>query len=153
MCFLHVKSESCTLSGRFGLDVSDYDPPRLTSKTWRQLIHKVWEVDPLVCARCGAEMKVSALIDDPAVIRRSHTLNIQSFTQYSLPSAPCPMLSGLCSLPHAPCLLPYISPFRIPHSAFNSHCPIPSAQSLIPSTQYPLFIPVTVSPLVAEKPS
>ena len=117
------------------LDVSDYDPPRLTSKTWRQLIHKVWEVDPLVCARCGAEMKVSALIDDPAVIRRSHTLNIQSFTQYSLPSAPCPMLSGLCSLPHAPCLLPYISPFRIPHSAFNSHCPIPSTQYQYRSAQ------------------
>jgi len=52
------------------LNVSDYDPPRLTSKTWRQLIHKVWEVDPLVCPRCGAEMKIIALIDDPAVIRR-----------------------------------------------------------------------------------
>ena len=78
------------------LDVSDYDPPRLTSKTWRQLIYKVWEVDPLVCTRCGAEMKVIVLIDDPAVIRRSHTLNIQSFTQYSLPSAPCPMLHALC---------------------------------------------------------
>jgi hypothetical protein len=52
------------------LNVSDYDPPRLTSKTWRQLIHKVWEVDPLVCPRCGAEMKIIVLIDDPAVIRR-----------------------------------------------------------------------------------
>ena len=30
------------------LDVCEYEPPRLTSKTWRQLIHKVWEVDPLV---------------------------------------------------------------------------------------------------------
>ena len=52
------------------LDVSDYHPPRLISKTWRQLIHKVWEVDPLVCPRCGAEMKIIALINDPAVIRR-----------------------------------------------------------------------------------
>ena len=52
------------------LDVSDYDPPRLTSKTWRQLIHQVWEVDPLVCVRCGAEMTIIALINDPAVIRR-----------------------------------------------------------------------------------
>jgi hypothetical protein len=52
------------------LDVSDYDPPRHASKTWRQLIHKVWEVDPLVCSRCGAEMKIIALIEDPAVIRR-----------------------------------------------------------------------------------
>ena len=29
------------------LDVSDYDP--LPSKTWRKLIKKVWEVDPLTC--------------------------------------------------------------------------------------------------------
>ena len=50
------------------LDVSDYDPPRLTSKTWRQLIHKVWEVDPLVCVRCGSEMKIIALIE----IGRAH---------------------------------------------------------------------------------
>jgi hypothetical protein len=34
-----------------------------------QLIHKVWEVDPHI-SRCGAEMKIIALIDDPAVIRR-----------------------------------------------------------------------------------
>jgi len=33
------------------LNVSEYDPPRLTSKTWRQLIHKVWDVDPLVRPR------------------------------------------------------------------------------------------------------
>jgi len=30
------------------LNVCEHEPPRLTSKTWRQLIHKVWEVDPLV---------------------------------------------------------------------------------------------------------
>jgi hypothetical protein len=43
---------------------------RSPADLWRQLIHKVWEVDPLVCARCGAEMKIIALIDNPAVIRR-----------------------------------------------------------------------------------
>ena len=43
---------------------------RSPADLWRQLIHKVCEVDPLVCARCGAEMKIIALIDDPAVIRR-----------------------------------------------------------------------------------
>ena len=26
------------------------------------------EVDPLICSHCGAEMKVIALLDDPAVI-------------------------------------------------------------------------------------
>ena len=30
------------------LDVSDYEPPRVPSKTWRELIKKVWEIDPLI---------------------------------------------------------------------------------------------------------
>jgi hypothetical protein len=51
-------------------NVSEYEPPRLTSKMWRQPIHSVWEMDPLVCARCRAEMKIIALIDELAAIRR-----------------------------------------------------------------------------------
>ena len=37
---------------------------------WARLIHKVYEVDPLVCAKCGAPMHIIALINDVAVIRR-----------------------------------------------------------------------------------
>ncbi len=37
---------------------------------WARLIHKVYEVDPLECPKCGAPMHVIALIDDAAVIRR-----------------------------------------------------------------------------------
>jgi len=37
---------------------------------WARLIHKVYEVDPLVCAKCGTQMHVIALIDDATVIRR-----------------------------------------------------------------------------------
>ena len=37
---------------------------------WARLIHKVCEVDPLVCAKCGTQMHVIALIDDATVIRR-----------------------------------------------------------------------------------
>jgi len=37
---------------------------------WARLIHKVYEVDPLVCARCNGPMKVIALIDDAHVIER-----------------------------------------------------------------------------------
>jgi hypothetical protein len=40
------------------------------SKTWRELIKKVWEVDPLTCPRYGSEMKIISLIQDPDVIRR-----------------------------------------------------------------------------------
>ncbi len=35
-----------------------------------RLIHKVYEVDPLECPKCGAPMQVIALIDDAEIIRR-----------------------------------------------------------------------------------
>ena len=38
--------------------------------TWARLIHQVYEVDPLECPRCKGLMRVIALIDDKAVIRR-----------------------------------------------------------------------------------
>ena len=43
---------------------------RIPSKKWRELIKKVWEVDPLECPNCGAEMKLIALIDDGTVIEK-----------------------------------------------------------------------------------
>ena len=52
------------------IDVSEYHPPRIPSKKWRELIKKVWEVDPLICPHCGAEMKLIALIDDDGVIEK-----------------------------------------------------------------------------------
>jgi hypothetical protein len=38
------------------LDVSDYETPRVPPKTWRELIKKVWEADPLPRPRCGSEI-------------------------------------------------------------------------------------------------
>lgn len=38
--------------------------------TWARLIHKVYEVDPLECPRCEGPMRVIALIEDKAVIRK-----------------------------------------------------------------------------------
>jgi hypothetical protein len=52
------------------LDVSDYKPRRIPSTTWRELIKKIWEVDPLTCPRRGHEMKIISLINDPDVIER-----------------------------------------------------------------------------------
>jgi hypothetical protein len=48
------------------LDVSDYDPPRVLSRIWRELIIKVWEVDPAM----RHEMKIISLVQDPDVIRQ-----------------------------------------------------------------------------------
>ena len=52
------------------LNVPEHEAPRLTSKAWRQLLHKVWKVDPLVCPRYGAKM-ILVVIEDPSVIRRN----------------------------------------------------------------------------------
>ena len=38
--------------------------------SWARLIHKVYEVDPLECPKCGGAIRVIALIDDAHVIRR-----------------------------------------------------------------------------------
>jgi hypothetical protein len=37
---------------------------------WARLLAKVFEVDPLLCPRCQTEMKVLALITEPALIDR-----------------------------------------------------------------------------------
>ena len=34
------------------------------------MIRRVYEVDPLICARCGGTMKIVALIHRPEVIKR-----------------------------------------------------------------------------------
>ena len=39
-------------------------------RAWARLIKRVYEVDPLVCAKCGGAMKVVAVILDPKVIRK-----------------------------------------------------------------------------------
>lgn len=44
------------------LDVLSYKPRRLPSKTWRDCIRKVWEVDPLECPKCHTEMKIISFI-------------------------------------------------------------------------------------------
>jgi hypothetical protein len=43
---------------------------RIPRRGWAEMIRKVYEVDPLVCAQCGGEMKVIAFIMDYAVVDR-----------------------------------------------------------------------------------
>jgi len=40
------------------------------SKGWAEMIRKVYEVEPLVCPRCGATMKVISFLTDYAVVDR-----------------------------------------------------------------------------------
>ena len=52
------------------IDVSALEPRRIPSKKWRELIKKVWEVDPLRCPKCSREMRIVSLIDEEDVIER-----------------------------------------------------------------------------------
>ena len=52
-------------------DAGTHGHARQAAKTARaKLIRKVYEVDALVCPKCGAQRRVIALIEDPAVIER-----------------------------------------------------------------------------------
>ena len=65
---LAAATEDPPNAGADVIDVSDYQPKKHASKKWRELIKKVWEVEPLICPKCGKPMRVIALIDDPGVI-------------------------------------------------------------------------------------
>ena len=45
-------------------------PEAKRRSAWARVLKKVFEVDPLVCAKCGGEMRVIAWITDRAVIDR-----------------------------------------------------------------------------------
>jgi hypothetical protein len=43
---------------------------RIPSKGWAEMICKVYEIDPMICPKCGGVMKIVAFITDyPAVDR------------------------------------------------------------------------------------
>ncbi len=48
----------------------DTEQKRNKRKSWARLIRKVFEVDPLLCPKCGEAMKVIAVITDPTEARR-----------------------------------------------------------------------------------
>ena len=39
-------------------------------KAWARLLAKIYEIDPFVCPRCGLEMRVIAIIQDVAEIKK-----------------------------------------------------------------------------------
>ena len=49
----------CHYPKRWRLDSAQY------KQAWARLLAKVYEVDPFICSRCGSEMKVIAVIQDP----------------------------------------------------------------------------------------
>ena len=50
--------------------VIDEETPFVPRRGWAEMIRKVYEIDPLLCPHCGAEMKVIAFIEDHVVVDR-----------------------------------------------------------------------------------
>jgi hypothetical protein len=48
----------------------DEEPARVPYQGWAEMIPKVYEVDPLICPRCGGRMKVVAFLTEYAVVER-----------------------------------------------------------------------------------
>jgi len=44
--------------------------PRIRRRGWAEMIHKVYEVDPLICPKCQGRMRVIAFITDYPVVDR-----------------------------------------------------------------------------------
>ena len=44
---------------------------KASRRSWETLIQKVYEVDPLICPKCGGKMKVVAVIVDPFEVNKN----------------------------------------------------------------------------------
>ena len=50
--------------------ILEEDEPFVPSKGWADMIRKVYETDPLLCPKCGGQMRIIAFIEDHKVIDR-----------------------------------------------------------------------------------
>ncbi len=46
------------------------DNPGGLNRSWARLIQKIYEVDPLICPRCGGEMRIIAFIEDYKIVKK-----------------------------------------------------------------------------------
>ena len=68
--YIRAAQKAPTGAGKSVIDVSDYEPRRIPSAKWCELIKKVWEADPLLCPNCHSKMRIIALINESEIIER-----------------------------------------------------------------------------------
>jgi len=62
--------------------LSPGEQKKKASRTWAALIKRVFELEPLLCQRCGSAMKIKAFITDAAEVKRLlESLKIPPFTK------------------------------------------------------------------------
>jgi hypothetical protein len=67
----HTKSEGFNSPADFD-PFPDADPvdSQIYKRAWARLLAKVYEVDPFVCPKCGSEMKIIAVSQEPQKMKR-----------------------------------------------------------------------------------
>jgi len=50
--------------------IAEDGPAYVPAKGWAEMIHKVYEVDPLRCPTCGGQMSIISFIEEPKTIDR-----------------------------------------------------------------------------------
>jgi hypothetical protein len=57
-------------AGKYDFVIEDNDYNKGCNRTWTRLIKKIYEVDPLICPRCGGNMRIIAFIEDYKVVKK-----------------------------------------------------------------------------------
>jgi len=76
--------------------LEDAPSPKTCRKSWRQLIYKIYEIDPLKCPKCGSNMKIIAFIQD-----REEIINILKHIKI-WPACACPHSDRPIEYPQPP---------------------------------------------------
>ena len=93
-------------------------------KNWSRLIQKIYEVDPLTCAKCGARMKILSFIEYLEIIKKI----LKHLDLWDLKARPPPKANP----PHQP------GEHRIDYSDSQLH---PSDDDLCVDVEYPGAFP------------
>ena len=56
-----------TRESDFVIEDDDY---KGANKSWARLIKKIYEVDPLICPKCGGDMRIIAFIEDYKIVKK-----------------------------------------------------------------------------------
>ena len=65
--------QGCGAKGSAAIEIIEHlalKPRPIPSRSWRELIKKVWEVDPLLCPQYQYEMRIVSLINYAQIIER-----------------------------------------------------------------------------------
>ena len=66
--------------------IEDEEYNKSCSRSWARLIKKIYEVDPLICPRCGGNMRIIAFIEDYRVVKKIlNYLGIDEFKRDKFP--------------------------------------------------------------------